>query len=106
MTGDIEKETEAELVQMPEFLTADIVKVAHHGSRTSSIQEFIDASRAEYAIIPVGRKSRFGHPHLEVVERWINSGAKVLTTGDNGTIFISTDGNDLRIETFENDLKK
>lgn len=101
LTGDIEKETEAGLVQMPEFVRADVVKVAHHGSRTSSIQEFIDASRAEYAIIPVGKHSRFGHPHSEVVERWIGSGAKVLTTGENGTIFVSTNGKDLRIETFE-----
>ena len=101
LTGDVEKEAEAELLQMPEFLQSDIIKVAHHGSRTSSIQEFINASRAEYAIIPVGRKSRFGHPHPEVVERWLNSGAKVLTTGENGTVFVSTNGKDLRIETFE-----
>ena len=101
LTGDIEKETEAELLRMQEFLQSDVVKVAHHGSRTSSIQEFIDATRAEYSIIPVGKHSRFGHPHSEVVQRWVNSGAKVLTTGDNGTIFISTDGKDLKIETFE-----
>ncbi len=100
LTGDIEKEAEKYLLQTPELIICDVVKVAHHGSRTSSVQEFIDASRAEYAIIPVGKRSRFGHPHAEVVKRWINSGAKVSTTGENGTIFISTDGKDLKIESF------
>ena len=99
-TGDIEKEAENYLIQNPAFLQADVVKVAHHGSRTSSIQDFIDATKAEYAIIPVGKTSRFGHPHSEVVERWKNSGAKIMTTGEKGTISISTDGKDLLIETF------
>lgn len=99
-TGDIEKETEKELLENPAFLQSDIVKVAHHGSRTSSTQEFIEATKAEYGIIPVGRKSRFGHPNKEVVERWKNSGAKVLTTGERGTITVSTDGKNLEIQIF------
>ncbi len=99
-TGDIEKEIEKELVQGSFLIKSDIVKVAHHGSRTSSINEFIKATKAEYAIIPVGRKSRFGHPHKEVVERWEASGAKVLTTGERGTITVSTDGKNLEIQTF------
>jgi len=100
LTGDIEKETENLLVQNPQFLRADVVKVAHHGSRSSSIQPFIDAAKAEYAIISVGRTSPFGHPHREVLERWQTAGATILTTGERGTITFSTDGNDLRIERF------
>ena len=100
LTGDIEKETERKLLQSPGFLQSDVVKVAHHGSRTSSTGEFVAATRAKFAIIPVGRESRFGHPHAEVIERWRNSGAKILTTGERGTVSISTDGRDLRIETF------
>ena len=69
LTGDIERETEAELIRNPTFLEADVVKVPHHGSRTSSTEDFIAAIRAEYAIIPVGKRSMFGHPHEEVVER-------------------------------------
>lgn len=99
-TGDIEKEAEAELLGNPAFLRADLVKVAHHGSRTSSTEGFIRATGAEYAIIPVGRKSMFGHPHREVVERWLASGAKIKQTGDKGMISVSTDGRDLVIETF------
>lgn len=100
LTGDIEKETEARLLQKRGLLQADVVKVAHHGSRTSSIEEFVDATRAEFAIIPVGRNSRFGHPHKEVLERWKTAGARVLTTGEKGTITFSTDGKNLSIETF------
>ena len=100
-TGDIEKETEAELLKNPAFLQSDVVKVAHHGSRTSSIADFINATKAEYAIISVGRKSMFGHPHKEVVKRWISSRAKIKTTGERGSISISTDGKDLQIETFQ-----
>jgi competence protein ComEC len=100
LTGDIEKETEKELLQNPELLQADVVKIAHHGSRTSSTREFIDAARAQIAVIPVGKDSPFGHPHKEVLERWKNSGAQILTTGERGTVSISTDGKDLRIETF------
>ena len=100
LTGDIEKETERYLAQMPQFLEADVVKVAHHGSRTSSIQPFVDATQAEYAIISVGRKSQFGHPHTEVLQRWQMSGARTLTTGESGTITFSTDGKDLLIKRF------
>lgn len=100
-TGDIEKETEAKLLETPAFLQADFIKVPHHGSRTSSTAEFINATKAEYAIIPVGKRSQFGHPHKEVVERWKSSGAKVLTTGERGTISIVTDGKNLEIQTFK-----
>jgi competence protein ComEC len=100
LTGDIEKETERELLNTPEFLQSDVIKVAHHGSRTSSTGDFIDSTQAKFAIISVGRDSPFGHPHEEVVNRWKNAGAEVLTTGENGTISVSTDGRDLEIETF------
>ena len=100
LTGDIEKEAEKELLQNPEFLQADVVKVAHHGSRTSSTPDFINAAQAQIAVIPVGKDSPFGHPHKEVLERWKTSGAKILTAGESGTISISTDGKNLQVETF------
>jgi len=100
LTGDIEKETESNLLNAPEFLQADAIKAAHHGSRTSSTQRFIEATRAKLVIIPVGRESPFGHPHKEVLERWTNSGAKIITTGERGTGSISTDGKDLQLKTF------
>lgn len=98
-TGDIEKETEKSLMQNISCLKADVVKVAHHGSRTSSTKEFIDSVKAEYAIISVGRRSPFDHPHQEVVKRFQEAGTKVLTTGERGTITISTDGKNLEAQT-------
>ncbi len=99
-TGDIEKETENLLVNTPQFLQSDVVKVAHHGSKSSSIATFIEASKAKVAVISVGQESPFGHPHEEVIERWKNSNAKILQTGERGTISFSTDGNDLQYTTF------
>ncbi|MDQ3180046.1 MAG: competence protein ComEC family protein, partial [Acidobacteriota bacterium] len=100
LTGDIEKEAENNLLNAPEFLQADVIKAAHHGSRTSSTPGFIEATRAKLVIIPAGRESPFGHPHREVLERWTNAGAKIVTTGERGTVSISTDGKDLQMKTF------
>lgn len=98
-TGDVEKEAEAKIIG-PQ-LRSDLVKVPHHGSRTSSTQEFVNAVSPKIAVIPVGRRSMFGHPHTEVVERWQKAGAKVTTTGSKGTIAVKTDGNSLIVETFQ-----
>jgi competence protein ComEC len=76
------------------------VKVAHHGSRTSSTEAFVAAARPSLAIISVGRTSMFGHPHRDVVERWRAGGAEVMTTGQRGTISVVTDGRVLSVSTF------
>lgn len=101
LAGDIENDAELQLLSGGGTLKADVVKVPHHGSRTSSTNDFIRATGTEYAVISVGRHSRFGHPHREVVERWAASGAKVMTTGEGGMISVSTDGKDLDIFTYK-----
>jgi competence protein ComEC len=100
LTGDIEKDAEAALTGSETPLQCDVLKVAHHGSRTSSTDAFVKAAHPAYAVISVGLNSIFGHPHKEVPERWRANGAEVLTTGQRGTITISTDGQDLKVETF------
>ncbi len=100
LTGDIEQTAEQTLVNSGGTLQADVIKVPHHGSRTSSTQGFIDAVGTRYAVISVGRRSPFGHPHPEVVERWKASGAEVMTTGERGMISVSTDGKDLVITKY------
>lgn len=100
LTGDIERSGELALTQDPEKLRCDLVKVAHHGSRTSSSEQFVKATHARFAIVPVGQTSMFGHPHAEVIERWIANGARVMTTGEWGTITVTSDGKELQIETF------
>ena len=100
LTGDIEAHAEEALTPFAGILRSDVVKVAHHGSRTSSTPTFIAATNAQYALISVGQTSVFGHPNPEVVRRWQDSGAQVLRTGSCGTITFTTNGSDLTLETF------
>ncbi len=100
-TGDIEAKGEAELLSDPAPLGADVIKVPHHGSKTSSTQQFVDAVKPRVAVISVGRHSIFGHPNPGVVSHWQNSGANVLRTGDRGTITVSTDGQDLDLSVYK-----
>ena len=101
LTGDIERDAEAALVAAArDELHNDVVKVAHHGSRTSSTESFIAAVRPSVSVISVGHTSPFGHPDKGIVARWRASGAQVLQTGQRGTITISTDGHDLKVGTF------
>jgi competence protein ComEC len=100
LTADIEREAEAMLIASGRPLSADVVKVPHHGSRSSSTEEFVKAVSPGFAIISVGRRSMFGHPHPEVVERWKASGANVMTTGERGMISVSTNGKDISIKQF------
>ena len=100
LTGDIEKQAEKSLLDLGQILRADIVKVPHHGSKTSSTEDFVLATIPQFAIISVGRNSMFGHPHKEVVQRWQSHGATVFTTGECGTITVTTDGKELRVKRF------
>ena len=100
LTGDIERQAEADILLNNAVLAADVVKVPHHGSRTSSTQSFVAATHPQYAVISVGRHSPFGHPHADVIERWHNAGVRVLTTGENGMISVSTDGSDLTLSRY------
>jgi competence protein ComEC len=100
LSGDIEKEAEAFLVESAGDLRADVLKVAHHGSKTSSAVEFLKRVNPRHAIISVAKLSPFGHPHPEALARLRNTNASVWRTSECGAITISTDGEDLRVETF------
>jgi len=85
-TGDIEKEAEAQLIRNYPNLQADILKVAHHGSQTSSTQAFIEHVQPKVALISVGEKNTFGHPNKEVLERFEAEGIDVYLTSKHGAI--------------------
>lgn len=70
------------------MLKATILKVAHHGSKTSSIQEFIQTVKPQIALIGVGQNNTFGHPNEKVLERLKNYGVKIYRTDQNGEISI------------------
>ncbi len=97
-TGDIERKVEERLVSRVSH--ADVLKVAHHGSRTSSSQSFLSSVLPCFAVISVASPSPYGHPHREVVQRLENTGARILRTSECGAITFSTDGRDLTFETF------
>jgi competence protein ComEC len=100
LTGDIERKAEEALVSSGVDLRADVLKVAHHGSKTSSTTEFLERVRPQHAVISVARPSPFGHPHHEALARLWATNARVWRTSECGAITISTDGSNLRVETF------
>jgi competence protein ComEC len=100
LTGDIEKEGEARLAESAQRLRADVLKVAHHGSKTSSTIGFLERVNPRHAVISVAKLSPFGHPHPEALARLRTTKASIWRTSECGAITISTDGDDLRVETF------
>ncbi len=97
ITGDLFSEGEAWLVDSGQRLASDVLRVAHHGSRTSSSQEFLEAVNPGVAVFSVGQDNRFGHPHVEVVERLktLVNGSQVFSTAERGSITLETDGQKL-----------
>ena len=90
-TGDIENEAEKIMIYKykdTNFLSSSVLKVAHHGSKTSSIQNFIELVNPKIALIGVGKNNNFGHPSSEVLDRLENCGAKIYRTDENGEITI------------------
>ena len=90
LTGDIEKEIEQRLVNQGMDLESDVLKIAHHGSKTSSNYNFIKAVNPKISVISVGENNRYKHPHSEVLERLKNS--IIYRTDKNGDIEILSDG--------------
>lgn len=80
LTGDAETPSEEEMAVAGVLLDIDVLKVGHHGSRTSSSQPFLDALLPEVAVISAGRDSPYGHPHEEAASRLASSGARTLVT--------------------------
>jgi competence protein ComEC len=96
--GDSEHEAEADLVALgSRRLRADVLKVGHHGSRTSSSAAFIAAVAPEFAVISVGLRNRFGHPHPNTLATLKKAGVKVFRTDDDGAVTAWTDGERLLV---------
>jgi competence protein ComEC len=93
LLADAEREAEAALLAGPSPpLRADVVKVGHHGSRTSSGEALVAAVAPQVAVISASARSRYGFPHREVVARWQAAGATVLHTGRDGAVTVTIDG--------------
>ncbi|MDF2521054.1 MAG: hypothetical protein K0R84_1682 [Clostridia bacterium] len=96
-TGDAEAVSENEMIKKNLDLKADVLKVGHHGGRTSTTEAFLKKVAPQYAIISVGTDNDYGHPHQEALDRLQATGAKIFRTDEQGTIVASSDGNKITI---------
>lgn len=96
LAGDVEKDVEAKLLADEADLKADVLKVSHHGSITSSTPEFLDQVAPSVAIISVG-DNKFGHPSGEVLDRLRQRGIRILRTDALGALVLKSDGRELKI---------
>jgi len=99
LTGDIETKTERQMILRGADLDADILKVAHHGSKTSTIEEFLYEVSPRIAVIQVGAKNRYGHPTQEVLKRLDGYGIKYYRTDIHGDVKVVSDGQNFKITT-------
>ena len=76
-------------------LESEVLKLGHHGSKTSSGQIFLNTVRPEYAVVSAGADNRYGHPNAEVVARAGEAGARIVSTAESGTITFLSDGNEV-----------
>ncbi|HWB96712.1 MAG TPA: ComEC/Rec2 family competence protein, partial [Bryobacteraceae bacterium] len=99
LTGDVERQVEAEMVAESGLGHADVLKVAHHGSKTSSTDLFLDATTPTFAVVSAGFENAYGHPHPDVVERYRERGICLYRTDRDGLVSFRADGRRIRIET-------
>ena len=106
LSGDVERPIEQEMAYTNELRPTDVLKVAHHGSRTSSTEEFLSAVQPAFAVISAGFENSYGHPHPAVVARLREHHAAVLRTDVDGLITFRTDGHRLQVETYSGLLRR
>ena len=97
LMGDGEKGEELKLVQAGDNLESEVLKVGHHGSKTSSNPLFLEEVNPEYALISVGAKNRYGHPAQITLDNLLAAGAKILRTDIDSIIEFKTDGDSLTL---------
>ena len=97
-TGDAEELSESEMLEhYGGQLQCDVLKAGHHGSRTSSSEEFLQAVHPNYVVISLGAGNDYGHPHVEALKRFADIGAQILRTDELGSIQIISDGVNLSV---------
>lgn len=99
LTGDAERPIEQWMLSENEIQPADVLKVGHHGSKTSSTEPFLSVVNPLFAVISVGYGNSYGHPNRDVLERLAAHGAMVMRTDEDGLVSVRTDGRRLFVET-------
>ncbi|CEI72917.1 cell wall-binding repeat-containing protein [Romboutsia hominis] len=98
LTGDAEAITEQDMVSQNLVPDVDVLKVGHHGSNTSTTQEFLNKAKPEHAVISVGENS-YGHPTQNILNRLFGIGSKVWRTDKNGHVIMTSDGNNIDMKS-------
>ena len=98
-TGDAETDSEKEMLARGYDLRADVLKVGHHGSTSSTSSEFLKEVSPAIAVIFVGKDNPYGHPHQETLNKLISAGVKIYRTDLNGTITITVNGTTMYTRT-------
>lgn len=104
-TGDAEAQSETEMLRLGSQLKADVLKVGHHGSRTSSTAAFLKLVAPKYAIISVGKGNSYGHPTGEALARLSSVGATIYRTDESGTIVCESDGENITFKTLGSSIQ-
>jgi competence protein ComEC len=99
LTGDLEKSGERDVISRPADLQCRLLKVAHHGSRAATTDDFLSRAQPGWAIVSAGRNNPFGHPSPEVLNRLRRRGIRPILTMDEGAVTFETDGNRYAIRT-------
>ena len=100
LTGDVGGDVERRIAPQLTAARVRVLKVGHHGSRTSSTVALLGAWRPQIALISAGRSNTFGHPAPEVLERLASIGARVYRTDLDGQITLDSDGRSVSVRTF------
>jgi len=98
LTGDAGEEIEKKLIDSGADLSAEVLKVGHHGSEFSTTEGFLNKVKPGLAVICVGRDNDFGHPNGRIIKRLKRSGAAILRTDQAGTIKLASDGKEVKIK--------
>ena len=98
LTGDMEDNLESFLLSFGGSIKSDVLKVGHHGSKTSTSEKFLGLVNPELAIISAGKNNKYGHPHKEVTERLAKFEIPTLRTDEKGTIILKSDGEKIMAE--------
>jgi competence protein ComEC len=101
-TGDSEKMAENILINnYQSFLDVDVLKVGHHGSNTSTSDDFLRYTSPQYALISAGTKNKFGHPHQNVISKFKSNNVKISRTDKDGAVIIVSDGKQIFAENWK-----
>jgi len=104
-TGDAEALSESEMLKAGTGLKSTVLKVGHHGSRTSSTQAFLDKVKPQYAVIMCGQDNDYGYPHRETLQKLAALDTQIFRTDLNGTIIATSDGTAVTFQDFPTPAK-